>query len=424
MPPPGPEARALSRDLERFEAPGINTLPGGEADGAAILWREARGANVLDVDGNRYVDLTAGFGAAAVGHRHPRVVAAARRQAGELVHGLGDVHAHPARVALAERLCALAPVDDPRVYFAISGADAVEIALKSALLSTGRPGILAFDPGYHGLTAGALAVSSRPAFREPFAAQLNPHVRRLPFGCPPAKIAELLARRPDIGCAIVEPVVGREGSLPPPAGWLPALARACRERGVLLVADEIFTGFGRTGRLFAVEREGVTPDLLCCGKALGGGYPLAASIGRREVVAAWESPGEARHTATFVAHPVACAAALATLEVLEEERLAERAERLGAAVGERLRPWPERFSSVAAVRGVGLLWGVEMDSPAAASRHAAEALRRGVLVLAGGATGRVVQVAPPLTIAERQLDAALGILASILGRAPTRGGRI
>ncbi len=414
VPPPGPRARALSRDLGRFEAPGINTLPAGEAGGAAMVWREARGANVLDVDGNRYVDLAAGFGAATVGHRHPRVVAAARRQAGKLVHGLGDVHAHPARVELAERLCALAPVDDPRVYFAISGADAVEIALKTALLATGKPGILAFDPGYHGLTAGALAVSSRPAFREPFAAQLNPHVRRLPFGCPPGEVAALLAREPEIGCAIVEPAVGREGSIPPPAGWLSALASACRARGVPLVADEIFTGFGRTGRLFAVDREGVRPDILCCGKALGGGYPVAAAIGRRELMAAWESPGEARHTATFVAHPVACAAALATLDVLEEDDLPARAERLGAVVEKMIRPWPERFDAVAEVRGVGLLWGVEMDSAAAASRFAAQCLRRGVLLLAGGATGRVVQIAPPLTIAARQLNAALEILASVL----------
>ncbi len=415
MPPPGPRARALSRDLGRFEAPGINTLPGGEAGAAAILWREARGANVLDVDGNRYVDLTAGFGAAAVGHRHPRVVAAARRQAGELAHGLGDVHAHPVRVELASRLCALAPVDDPRVYFAISGADAVEIALKTALLSTGKPGVLAFDPGYHGLTAGALAVSSRPAFREPFAAQLNPHVRRLPFGCPPAEVERLLANHEDVGCAIVEPVVGREGSLPPPAGWLAALAGVCRARRVLLVADEIYTGFGRTGRRFAVDHEGVRPDLLCCGKALGGGYPVAAAIGRRDVMAAWEAPGEARHTATFVAHPVACAAALATLELLEEEGLAGRAARLGSEVEERLSAWPERFGAVAGVRGVGLLRGVEMGSRAAAAGLAAECLRRGVLVLAGGASGRVVQVAPPLTIARRQLDAALGVIEAALG---------
>ncbi|HEX2644411.1 MAG TPA: aspartate aminotransferase family protein [Thermoanaerobaculia bacterium] len=410
--PPGPRARALSADLHRFEAPGVNTLPPDGRGGfhPSILWEEACGANVRDVDGNIYVDLTAGFGVAAVGHGHPRVVEAVREQAGRLLHALGDVQAHPSRPALAARLCALAPVDDPRVFFAISGAEAVEIALKTALGATGRPGVLAFEPSYHGLTLGALAVTSRPEFQAPFAHHLHGHVRRLPFGADPARIAATLDWG-EVGAVIVEPIVGREGVLIPPDGWLAEVARLARAAGALLIADEIFTGFGRTGALFAVEAEGVRPDLLCCGKALGGGLPIAAVIGSRPLFRVWETAGEALHTATFLGHPLACAAALATLDILEEERLPERAARLGETLGARLAAWPGRFpDAVTAVRGRGLLWGIELASRGLAHDWTAAVWRRGVLLLAGGPQGRVAQIVPPLTISEAQLDAALRIL--------------
>ncbi len=406
VPPPGPRSRELSAALGRFEAPGINTLAGGEP---AILWEEARGANVRDVDGNLYIDLTSGFGVAAVGHRHPRVVAAVREQAGKLLHALGDVMAHPLRVELARRLVEIAPVDEPQVFFAISGAEAVEIALKTALGATGRPGILAFEPSYHGTTLGALNVTSREEFRAPFAAHLHGHVRRLPFGGDLARVEEVLAGG-EIGAAIVEPIVGREGVLIPPAGWLSGLAEICRKHGTLLIADEIFTGFGRTGSLFAVEQEGVRPDILCCGKALGGGLPIAAVIARRELFRCWETSGEARHTATFLANPLACAAALAALDVLREEDLAARAARVGGILGRRLATWPERFPAVEEVRGRGLLWGVQFRTKEVAKKWMLAAWSRGVLILAGGPEGRVAQFVPPLTVNEEQLEEAIRIL--------------
>jgi 4-aminobutyrate aminotransferase-like enzyme len=303
------------------------------------------------------------------------------------------------RVELAERLVRLAPVDDAQVFFSISGAEAVEMALKTAVAATGRPGILAFEPSYHGLTLGALAVTSRPEFRDPFAAHLQGHVRRFPYG----SRVEL----ENVAAVLVEPIVGREGILLPPPGWLAELARLCREHGALLIADEVFTGFGRTGRLFAVEHEGVRPDLLCCGKALGGGLPIAAVVGRRELFHCWETEGEARHTATFVAHPVACAAALAALDVITEEDLPAQAARLGEWMAQRLSSWPERHSGVAAVRGRGLLWGVELRSADLAKRWTAAALARGIILLAGGPEGRVAQIVPPLTIAEELLGVAL-----------------
>lgn len=408
VPPPGPRARELSRGLLRWEAPGVNTiLPGSDS----ILWEEAAGANVRDVDGNVYVDLTSGFGVAAVGHRHPRVVEAVRDQAGRLLHALGDVHAHPLRVELARRLAEIAPVDDPQVFFAISGAEAVEIALKTALAATGRPGILAFVPSYHGLTLGALAATSREAFRAPFAAHLHGHVHRVPFG----EDVEKTLSRGDLGAVIVEPIVGREGVLVPPPGWLAAVADLCRRNGALLIADEIFTGFGRTGRLFAVEHEAVRPDLLCCGKALGGGLPIAAVVARRDLFRCWETPGEALHTSTFLGNPLACAAALAVLDILQEEDLPARAARLGRALGDRLATWPDRFPAVEEIRGRGLLWGVQLRTKNQAKRWTDAALQRGILLLAGGPEGRVAQIVPPLTVAEGQLEGAVGVLEEMLG---------
>lgn len=413
-PPPGPRSRALSAELGRFEAPGVNTLGGPAGDEPSVVWAEALGANVLDADGNRYVDLTSGFGVAAVGHRHPRVVAAVREQSARLLHGLGDAAAHPLRIELARRLADLVPVDEPRLYFAVSGADAVEVAAKTAILATGRPGLVTFEPSYHGVSLGALALTSRDAFRRPFARHLHPHVHRLPYGAEPWAVDRLTRRYP-LAAVVVEPVVGREGVVPPPEGWLAGLAEVCRRRGVLLVADEVFTGFGRTGRLFAVEEDGVRPDLLCCGKALGGGLPIGAVAGRAPLMEAWRTGGEALHTGTFLANPLSSAAALAVLGLIEEDDLPGRARRLGEGIGRRLAPWPERFPAVAAARGRGLLWGVELRDPATAKRAAAGLLGRGVLALAGGPEGRVLQVVPPLTITEEQLEAALGRLEEALG---------
>lgn len=388
---------------------------------SSLVWQEALGANVLDVDGNVFVDLTAGFGAASIGHRHPEVVSAVADQSARLVHALGDVAAHPARLELARRLAKEAPVAadaSAQVFFAVSGADAVEIALKTALAATEKPGVVAFDPGYHGLSLGALAVTSRPAFRAPFSAHLNRHVERFAFGAPLDALANRLDRR-DIGAIIFEPIVGREGVLLPPPGWLAALADLSRRTGALLIADEIFTGFGRTGHRFAVEAEGIRPDLLCCGKALGGGLPIAAVIGGRDLFSVWRTPGEALHTATFVAHPLACAAALAALGVLEAERLPERALRLGEDLAPRLSAWPQRFSVVAETRGRGLLWGIELKTSLAAKRLVMGALARGVLLLAGGPEGRVAQIAPPLSISTHQLSLAFDILESVLASVST-----
>lgn len=421
---PGPESKRLSGELSSFEAPGINTIYRG---GPSLLWREALGSNVVDVDGNRYVDLTSGFGVAAVGHRHPRVVEAVRRQADVLIHGLGDVSAHPERVELSRRLRNLVPIQDQanaQTHLAVSGSDALEIAVKTAVLhhraeGRNRPTFMAFDPAYHGLSLGALALTARAEFRDPFGSHLHPHLERQPFGGSLDRVARRLESG-RVAAVVVEPVVGREGVVLPPDGWLAELEVLCRRTDTLLVADEIFTGFGRTGRLFASQHwlSGVVssgdglPDLVCCGKALAGGLPIGAVVGRRELMAAWSTPGEALHTGTFVGHPLACAAAGACLDVLTDpsEPLAERAAVLGELMEGRLAAWPERFAIVEEVRGLGLLWGVVLRDAETAAGWASRTRARGILLLAGGPEGRVAQLVPPLTIDRELLHLTLDLL--------------
>ncbi|MGH7545297.1 MAG: aspartate aminotransferase family protein, partial [Gemmatimonadota bacterium] len=296
-----------------------------------VFWTEAAGCNVRDADGNVYVDLTAAFGVAALGHRHPEVVRAVRAQADALAHGMGDAHPPEVKVRCLEALAAIAPFPGAQTILATTGAEAVEAALKTAAVATAKPGALCFRGAYHGLTYGALAVTDRAHFRAHFEPQLNPHVVRIPYPdayrrpveFPPqgdlvrATIAAArhvleTERGRAIGAVIVEPVLGRGGVVVPPDGFLTALRALCDERGLLLIVDEILTGLGRTGRTLACEHEGVVPDLVCLGKALTGALPFSACLGRPEVMAAWPpSEGEAIHTSTFLGHPLGCAAAIA-----------------------------------------------------------------------------------------------------------------
>jgi 4-aminobutyrate aminotransferase-like enzyme len=411
-------------------------------DAIPIGWAAARGANVVDVDRNRYVDLTGGFGAALVGHRNPRVVAAVAGQSRRLLHGLGDAAPHPERALLAAELSARGPVRGGRVWFAASGAEAVDLALKTAHLATGRPGVVAFEGAYHGTSLGALRATSRPAFREPFADALLPATLRVPFPdtyrcpfrvapgeCGPATLEAALARidawigdldKPRLGAVIVEPVLGREGVVPPPAGWLAALGSAARERGLLVIADEVLTGGGRTGRMWASGP--LAPDLVAIGKGITGGLPLAALVGRREILAAWETGGEARHTTTYLAHPLAVAGARAALAEIRRRDLPAKARAIGRLLRTGLARARRRHLHVGDVRGTGALWGIDVvadresrtPDPGRAKEVAAALARRGYLALAGGARGNVIVLTPPLTITARQVGGFLAALDAAL----------
>lgn len=428
--PPGPRSRELSRRLSVVESRNI-TPGGGEPP---IAWEAAAGANVRDADGNVYIDLTAGFSVAAAGHARPEVAAAIAAQAARLPHALGDVQPPEVKVRLLERLAELAPGDLGVGILASAGAEAVEAALKTAMMHTGRPGIIAFEGAYHGLTYGALSTTHRDEFRTPFLPQLHAGVRFAPYPADEATAdaaMDAVARGLDgagasgapVGAVIIEPIQGRGGIIPAPHAFLRDLRDLCRQRDVVLIFDEVYTGFGRTGRWFACEHAGVVPDLMTVGKALTGTLPLSAAIGTPDIMAAWPpADGEAIHTSTFLGNPVACAAALAQLDVLERDGLVERSARLGAAARERLEGWVGRLPGVAAVRGAGLMQGIVLQDADGrpGTRRARSvvdgALHDGVLLLAEGPHASILALTPPLVITTAQLEHALDVIERHLAR--------
>ncbi|MET0385314.1 MAG: aspartate aminotransferase family protein [Polyangiales bacterium] len=424
-PVPGPVAEAWVERLAHAECPALTLRRARrqESSGAShdpIVWSEAQGANVRDVDGQIFVDLSAGFGAATVGHAHPRVVAAIQQQSTRLLHALGDLQPADVKIALLERLARLVP-GQARVILGLSGSDAVEAALKTALLFTRRPGVVAFEGAYHGLSHGPLAACGLSAtFRTPFQAQLNPHVSFAPYpgaGSPLSASLDAVRAalgRGDVGAILVEPMLGRGGVRVPPAEFLPALQALCREHGALLISDEIMTGFARTGRMFGFEHFDVTPDLLCLGKGLGGGMPVSACVGRLEVMNAWGPTSEgALHTGTFFGHPVAAAAALATLDVLAEEKSCERAASLGAQLLAALQPLVGTHG-VTEVRGRGLLVGIELDATERSLRCMRALLERGYITVPAGSDARVISLTPPVCISTEQLSGFVSALSESL----------
>jgi len=417
---PGPRSRALAAALAARETRGVTYV----ADDFPVFWRSGNGATVEDVDGNRYLDLTAAFGVALTGHGNTAVAEAIATQAARLAHGMGDVHPSDVKVALLERLARVAPVDDPRVFLCSGGSESVEFALKSAMLATGKPGVLAFDGAYHGLSYGTLEIGGIEKFRAPWREQLRGFGRFVTFphataasdaggaGAALEEVERALRAAPEIGALVAEPIQGRAGVIVPPDGFLRGLRSLCDERGVLLVLDEIYTGFGRTGTFFACEREGVRPDMLCVGKALGGGFPISATLVTRAVADAWApSQGEALHTSTYLGNPMGCAAALANLDHIERRGLVARARAAEPALAERLG----RLRSIAGVRdirGRGMLWGIEFRDGATANACVIRALQKGVIVLQSGPGGATVTLAPPLVIDDAQLARALDLLES------------
>ncbi len=427
-PPPGPHSRELARRLAVVESRNITS----QQPEPPIFWDAAHGANVRDVDGNTYIDLTAGFSVAATGHSNLAVVRAAAAQMRKLSHALGDVNPAAIKVHLLEHLTRIAPGPLDVAILAGAGAEAVEAALKTALLYTGRPGILAFEHAYHGLTYGALATTWRNEFRAPFEKQLFSGVRFAPYPREGTQlhdamrsvqraIDEAKTSSTPIGCIIIEPVQGRGGIVVPPAGFLPALRALCDEHNLVLIFDEIYCGMGRTGHWFACEHSNTVPDILVVGKALTGMLPLSAAIGTREVMNAWpSSTGEAIHTSTFLGNPIACAAALAQIEQIERHRLVERAAKQGAWLRKHLEEW-RRFKCVIDVRGQGLMQGVELrattptDEPLALT-IARAALQEGILMLAEGSHAEVLAFTPPLNITRAQLQYALNVIVSRLAK--------
>ncbi len=419
--------------LRAYESRNITVM---EPDGSwPVVWERAQGVHVWDLDGNRYLDLTAAFGVAAAGHANPRVVRAGQKQMAKLLHAMGDVHPHALKAQLARELSRITferwqhKATRGKTIFCNSGFEAVEAALKTALLATGKPGIIAFNGAYHGLGYGALNATQRAHFRSPFRRQLREFGYFVPFpeANPAVRAIESrirhLLRHERIGAILVEPIQVRGGMNIPPPGFLPMLRRLCDECHALLVLDEIYTGFGRTGKWFACEHSLTVPDVICVGKALTGGFPLSACIGRADLMdAAWPpSNGEAIHTSTFLGHPVGCAMALAQLQEIRARRLVERSAQLGMRLLSSLSALAARPAPIIlAPRGLGLLAGVEIRLPDGAPatgtvlQTVKTLLRQGFIFLPEGEHSNVIGFTPPLTISVNQLRAAVNALGAVL----------
>jgi 4-aminobutyrate aminotransferase-like enzyme len=447
---PGPESVALVTQLARTECPAITARRARRQRSSGvgqdpIVWERSLSANIEDVDGNVYVDLTGAFAVCGLGHNPPAVVRAAREQVGRLTHAMGDVYPSRVKVELGVLLAEIAPGDLEQSIFGLSGGDAVQAALKTAAIHSGKPGAIAFWGGYHGLSYGALSATAyRKEFREPFLAQLNSSIQHIPYpdpyrppfgmgadasaqdvsGAVLAHLRQMLEQPASgaegIGAVIIEPIQGRGGEVVPPPGFLAGLRALCDEFGLVLIFDEIFTGLGRTGDLFACQHEGVVPDILCIGKSMGGGFPISAAIGRPEVMNSWgASSGEAIHTSTFLGNPLGCAMAKAAITAIIDEEWPQRVRKRGELWLERLweirRRFPDRIGDV---RGRGMMLGIDLVEDAD-SRKPAGALaleltdycrKRGYLVLPSGIYGNVLALSPPFVITEAQADGFFEVL--------------
>jgi 4-aminobutyrate aminotransferase-like enzyme len=446
-PVPGPKSRALSGLLSRYENRNVTFL----SDTFPIFWQRADGVNVWDVDDNRYLDLTAGFAVTAHGHTHPKIQEAILKQSHLLLHAMGDVHPAASKPLLCEKLSGITferwDLGLAKTTLCNSGFEAVEVALKTSLLHSGKPGVIAFRNGYHGLGYGTLEVIGIPWFREPFRAQLRDYVTLVPypscFRCPFGRtegyrlegtrfpncassclesiedqIAQAIRQR-EIGCIILEPCQGRGGEIVPPLDFLRLLRSICDRHKILLIFDEIYTGLNRTGSLFACEQFGVYPDILCLGKSLTSGFPLSACIGRAEIMDAWpKSAGEALHTTTFLGNPIGCAMALASIDLHLEPATATRVQQIGRYFLQQLRTL--RHQSIGHIRGLGLMIGMELvdlngnPDGARAAQIMNRALQDGIILLGGGPEGNVLSFTPPFCISEEEVSFVTGRLARYL----------
>jgi 4-aminobutyrate aminotransferase / (S)-3-amino-2-methylpropionate transaminase / 5-aminovalerate transaminase len=423
---PGPNSRALM--ARRLQA-----LPRGVYASTPLFVRHAEGAILEDVDGNRFIDLGGGIGCTNVGHRNPRVLSALRSQLDAFLHLCFQVTGYESYVLLAEKLNQLTPGSfAKKTFFVNSGAEAVENAVKIARAFTGRSAVLCVEDGFHGRTMTGLSLTSKThPYKEGFGPFL-PDVYRIPYGVPAnarltyrgpmtrGQVNELLDQTfrrvvaaDSVAAIVIEPVLGEGGFVVPTAGFLPSLVEICRERGIVFVADEVQTGFGRTGELFASKHFGIEPDLILTAKSLGGGFPLGAITGRAEIM---DAPGPGGLGGTFGGNPASCAAALAVLEEFADGKLLARARSLGEQFQRQAMAWQRQHAFITDVRGVGAMQAMEfVDSTGAPSAKAVKklvhhCLHHGVLVLNAGTYDNIVRLLMPLTITDEEFNQALEII--------------
>jgi len=437
---PGPASRALS---ERRS----HAVPRGVYATAPVSIRHAEGALLEDVDGNRFIDLAGGIGTINVGHRNPRVLAAVRRQLDAFLHLCFSVTGYEGYVALAEKLNAITPGHFAKKTLLVNtGAEAVENAVKIARAHTGRPAVLCFDDAFHGRTMLGMSLTSKThPYKHGFGPFLS-DVYRIPYGVPAQE--RLAERAPmthedveqlfdhtfrrvvsaeSVAAVIIEPVLGEGGFVVPPVGFLPALADICRRHGIVFIADEVQTGFGRTGELFACTHFGVEPDLILTAKSLGGGLPLGGVTGRAEIM---DAPIPGGIGGTFGGNPASCAAALAVIEEFADGSLLARARSLGERFRQRAYVWQRQHAFIGDVRGLGAMLAIEFVNrdglpwAAPAKKLAQHCLRCGVLVLTAGTYDNVIRLLMPLVITDEQFAEALDVLESSLNSVASELGEL
>jgi 4-aminobutyrate aminotransferase/(S)-3-amino-2-methylpropionate transaminase len=416
---PGPKSKAVLDRHERVIAEPLSIyLP--------LVIAEGRGALLTDLDGNTFIDFTGGIGCLAVGHSHPRVVEAAQEQAALFTHTDYTIVPYENYVALAERLCEAAPISgEVRAGFFNSGAEAVENAVKFAKTYTKRPAVIAFDGAFHGRTLMAMSLTSKT---HPYKAGLGPFAPEVyrvsfadPYRGPDTETALAELRRAfktrvaaeEVAAIIFEPVQGESGFIAPPQEFLQGVREIASEHGIVLIVDEVQTGFGRTGTMFAIEQFGIEPDLMTVAKSVAAGYPLSGVIGRAEIM---DAPGDSAIGGTYVGNPVSIAAAHAVLDVIDEEHLVERANAIGDTIRQRMDSWRESFDCVGDVRGLGAMLAVELVKDRKTKEPDADlatavveaASARGLLLLKAGLYGNCIRVLAPLVVTDEQLDEALG----------------
>ena len=417
---PGPKSKAILERKERVIADPLSIY-------VPVVIAEGRGSTITDVDGNTFLDFTGGVGCLNVGHSHPRVVEAAQAQLERFSHTDFTIVPYEVYVELAERLTELAPVRKPaKAAFFNAGTEAVENSVKFARAHTGRPAVIAFEGAFHGRTMLSLSLTSKT---HPYKAGLGPfapEIYRVPFpqeyrGPSTDEALSALERAftvqvdPEHVAAIVfEPVQGEGGFHPAPEDFVAGLRRICDEHGIVLVADEVQTGFGRTGRMFAMEHLGVEPDLMAVAKSIAAGLPLSGVIGVADVM---DAPGDSAVGGTYVGNPVAQAAALAVLDVMDDENLVERAAQIGDAMRTRMLAWQDRFPAIGDVRGLGAMLAIELvedrstkrPAPDLATAVVGEAAQRGLLLLKAGIYSNCIRVLSPLVLTDQELDEALSV---------------
>ena len=416
---PGPRSREIIERKERVIADPLSlTFP--------VVIERGEGATLTDVDGNTFIDFTGGVGCLNVGHSHPRVVEAAQEQLEHFSHTDFTIVPYETYVNLAERLCELAPVPSAKAAFFNAGTEAVENAIKFARSYTRRPAVIAFEGGFHGRTLLSLTMTSKT---HPYKAGLGPfapEVYRVPFpnayrgptatdalaALERALITQVAAET--VAAIVIEPVQGEGGFVVAPKEFMEGVRRLCDEHGIVMVVDEVQTGFARTGKLFAIEHYGIEPDLITIAKSIAMGLPLSGVIGRAEIM---DAPPDSAIGGTYVGNPVAQAAALAVLDVIAEEDLCERATFLGDEIRARMLAWQERWPQIGDVRGLGAMLAIELVSDSAARTPAPElasavtdaAAERGLLLIKSGIYSNCIRVLTPLTLGDAELDEALAV---------------